>query len=73
MNVGGTFSYTEGLWSPNWIVQTVDLNHDGRTDLHVYNASDGRYFEVTTLGVGAFDYRMGNGPTNSIVVFPGSR
>jgi hypothetical protein len=39
-----------------WGVYPTDLNGDGRTDLFLYNAGTGQYFQAWNLFLGSFAY-----------------
>jgi VCBS repeat protein len=62
-NGDGTFSYYQGplggRWSANWRVQATDFNADGRSDLLLYNASSGQWYQAVNTGLGTFSYTTG--------------
>src|SRR5437660_2196986 len=57
-NGNGTFAFQSLFWSPGYdIVETGDINGDGRTDFALYTSSTGTLYTGISNGDGTFTYQ----------------
>jgi hypothetical protein len=57
-----------GFWSPDWQIHPTDFNADGRTDVLLYSATTGQYYQAWNLNLGAFAYFSGGWDTGLTII-----
>ncbi len=52
-------AYHPGQWSPGWDIYVVEVNGDRRSDLLLYGAGTGQWYQAVTTGPGTFSFGTG--------------